>query len=309
MPLIIASVKNQESLGVAATTKTENANFDFNVTEFHLNVFCLKVSAVAATIQGMIDKITRVKLNTENGDPESTIDNDDLFDSQKLVFGKQNYHTVLTSMDNIPHAYGVALPMSPQPDDPTKNFGLPAGQGTQFVYDTAADVVGDFDNFTTDLTVEGLDTEDKPNPLGYLKYKQDNHRFTAVDETRETKLGVAKKLCGILNFMTTSHDDLAASAAYDTTGIRSQFITESDKNIFSYKPSRVWSKKRPMTVASFRAAAAVINVLDGGRWYSDFGIGNDSSRVGLDIEGNSNVSVKTVSGVAEKVRICPILLV
>lgn len=67
--------------------------------------------------------------------------------------------------------------------------------------------------------------------------------------------------------------------------------------------------KRPQTVASFAAAAAEINVLDSGRFFVDFGIHNDSVKVGLDISGNSNIEVQSVGGVAEAVRICPITLV
>ena len=309
MPLVIASVKNQESLGTTATTITEDIKFGFNTTAFHLDVFSLKDSGTAATVQNLVDKITRINLITENGNPESTIDMDDLFDAQKLVFGIQNYTSVLTSTDNIPHAYGVSLPMSPQPEDPTKNFGLPANTGIQFSYDTAADVSQDFDGFTTDLTVEGVDSADKPNSLGYLRYRQDNHTFSAVGEERDTKVGRAKRLCGVLNFMTTSFDDLAAAAAFDVTGIRTQRILASSKSVYEYKPSRSWSMKRPQTVASFAAAAAEINVLDSGRFFVDFGIHNDSVKVGLDISGNSNIEVQSVGGVAEAVRICPITLV
>jgi len=309
MPLVIASVQNQESLGANATTIRQDIKFGFNVTAFHLDVFALKDEGTAATIQNLVDKITRVDLITENGNPESTIDMDDLFDAQKLVFGVHNYHSILTSTDNIPHAFGVALPMSPQPEDPTKNFGMPANTGIQFSYDTAADVNQDFDGYATDLTVEGVDSADKPNSLGYLRYKQDNHTFSAVGEERDTKIGRAKKLCGVLNWMTTSYDDLAAAAANDLIGIRTQRILSSSKSVYEYKPSRTWSMKRPQSVASFAAAAAEINLLDTGRWFSDFGIHNDSTKVGLDISGNPNVEVQSVGGVAEAVRICPITLV
>ena len=79
--------------------------------------------------------------------------------------------------------------------------------------------------------------------------------------------------------------------------------------MYEYKPSKAWSMKRPQTVASYAAAAAEINVLDTGRWFNDFGIHNDSVKVGLDVSSNSNVEVQSVAGVAEAVRICPIILV
>jgi hypothetical protein len=309
LPLIIASIKNQESLGTTATTFTEDIRFGYNVTAFHLNVFALKASATAATVQNLVDKITRVKLNTLNGTPESTIDTDDLFDMNSQIWGIPRYTSVLTSTDNIPHAFGVTVPLSAQPQDPTKNFGMPAGQGVQFVYDTAADVANDFDNYTTDLTVEGLDSSDKPNSLGYLRYQQDSFTASAVGEVRETKIGTAKRLCGVYNFQTTSFNDLAASAAYDVTGIRNQQITSSDQTQFEYKPSRSWSMMKVPQMVDYAAASNLSNVLDDGNFWADFGINNDSAKVGLNIAGNPNVSVKTTAGVAEALRVCPITLV
>ena len=310
MALIIASIKNQESLGAAATTFTEDIRFGYNTTAFHLNVFSLKDSGTAATPQNLVDKITRVKLNTLNGTPESTIDMDDLFDANAQIWGIPRYMSTLTSTDNIPHAFGVQLPMSAQPMDATKNFGMPAGQGVQFVYDTAADVTQDFDGYTTDLTVEGLDSQDKPNSLGYLRYQQDAFTASAVGESRETKIGTAKRLCGVYNFQTTSFDDLAASAAFDVTGIRNQQITSSDQVQFEYKPSRTWSMmKIPQNDDISTAGASIKNVLDTGNFWADFGIGNDSAKIGLNIAGNANVSVKTTAGVAEALRVMPITLV
>ena len=309
MGLIIASIKNQQSLGATASTFTEDIRFGYNVTSFHLDTFCLKEAATAATIQNMIDKITDVKLNTQSGTPESVIDGDDLFDANALIWKELRYHSILTSTDNIPHAFGMQLPMSAQPDDPTKNFGMPAGQGVQFVTDTAADVTADFDNFTTDLTVEGVDTKDKPSSLGYLRYQRDSFTAGAVGEVRETKIGTAKRLCGVLNFETTSFDELAASAAVDLVGIRQQEVTNGDQPIFNYKSFRSWSMKNIQTVATFAAAAAVINILDDGRFWTDYGILNDSGRVGLRIQGNPNISIKTTSGVAEATKVMPIALV
>lgn len=309
MALIIASIKNQESLGTTGTTFTENIRFGYNVTAFHLNVFANKNSGTAATVQNLVDKITRIKLNTANGTPESTVDTDDLFDMNAQVFDIARYCSILTSTDNIPHAFGVALPMSAQPNDPTKNFGLPAGQGVQFVYDTAADVSQDFDGYTTDLTVEGLDSKDKPNSLGYLRYQQDAYTAGAVGEVRETKIGTAKRLCGVYNFQTTSWNDLSAGAAFDVTGIRSQAITSSDQTQFDYKPSRSWTMGKIPQMASYAAAAVITNVLDDGNFFSDFGIRNDSQRIGLNVQGNPNVSVKTTAGVAEALRVMPLSLV
>jgi len=309
MPLIIANVANQKALGATASTLQTEIKFGFNTHALHLDTFALKDSGTAATIQNLVDKLTTVKVITENGNPESTIDGDDLFDMQKLVFDIQNYHSILTSTDNIPHAFGMALPFSPQPLDPTKNFGLAAEQGIQLNIDYAADVSQDFDGYTMDITVEGVETADKPNPLGYLKYKQHAKTFSAVGEEMETKIGKAKRLCGVMNKVTTSYDDLAASASESVQGISTQRILASSKSVYEYKPSRAWTTRRPQTVASYAAAAAEMNVLDSGRSFADFGIHNDSVKVGLDVSGNSNIEVQSVAGVAEAVTVCPIILV
>ena len=60
-----------------------------------------------------------------------------------------------------------------------------------------------------------------------------------------------------------------------------------------------------------KAAAAVINVLDDGRWYNDFGIQNDNASLGINISGiGQNTKVKSIAGVAsEATRVMPIVLV
>jgi len=309
MPLIIASIKNQESLTASATTFTEDIRFGYNVTSFHLNAFALKVTTTASTVQNLVDKITRIKINTTNGTPESTWDGDDAFNGNATIFGIPRYTTINSSADNVPHAFGIQIPQSPQPQDPTRNFGMPAGKGIQFVYDTAADVAGDYDAYTTDLTVEGLNTEDKPSSLGYVKYMQDTFTPGAVAEVRETKIGVAKRLCGVQLFETTSFDDLAAAAAFDVTSVRTIQVTSSDQILYDFKPYRNWSMQKINTLNTFAAAAVIVNVLDSGSTYHDFGINNASAKVGLAIAGNPNVSVKTTAGVADATRVNPIVLV
>ena len=311
MALKIASIKNQQSLGATATTLTEDIRLNYNVHSFHVDVFALKDSGTVATMQNLIDKITDVRISTLSANPESIIDNDDLFDMQGLVYKNLRYHSINTSTDNIPHAYGVQIGMSPFPSDPTRNFGLPANNGVQFITTTAADVSQDYDNFTMDLTVEALDTSDKPNSLGHCKYIQDSFNNGAVGSARSTIIGPAQRLLGVFNFQTTSFDDLSASAAYDVTGIREQQITFSESVAASHKPSRSWSMKPIQTVASFSAAAAVINVLDDGRYFSDYGFNNDNASLGINISGiGQNTAVKTFAGVAsEATRVMPIVLV
>ena len=311
MALKIANIKNQQSLGTTATTLTEDIRLNYNVHSFHLDVFSLKDEATAATIQNLVDKITDVRVSTLSANPESIIDGDDLFDAQALVWGKLRYHSILTSTDGIPHAFGVQLPMSPFPDDATRNFGLPANNGVQWITTTAADVNQDFDGYTYDLTVEGLDSTDKPNALGHCKYIQDAFTSGAVNSGRDTTIGPANRLLGVFNFMTTSFDDLAADVAFDVTGIREQQITFSESVASASKPSRAWSMKKVQTVATFAAAAAEINVLDSGRWFNDFGILNDNASLGINISGiGQNTKVKSIAGVAsEATRVMPIVLV
>lgn len=311
MALKIASIKNQATMTTGATTLTEDIRLNYNVHSFHLDVFTLKDSGTAATIQNLVDKVQDVRLSTLGGNPESIIDGDDLFDAQGLVWGNLRYHSILTSTDNIPHAFGMQLPMSPFPNDPTRNFGLNANNGIQFILNTGADVSQDFDNGLYDLTVEGLDTSDKPNSLGHIKYVQDAFTSGAVNSARDTTVGPASRLLGVFNFMTTSYDDLAASAAHDVTGIREQRITFSESIASANKPSRAWSMKPIQTVATFSAAAAVINVLDDGRWFNNFGIQNDNASLGINISGiGQNTKVSTIAGVAsEATRVCPLLLV
>ena len=312
MALKIANIKNQESCGTTATTKVEDVRLDYNVHSFHVNVFALKDLATAATMQNLVgDKITTVKLSTLAGNPESTIRMDDLFDFNHLTWGKYNYHAILTSTDNIPHAFGVQMPMSPFPEDCTRNFGLEANNGIQFSMDTAADTAQDFDNFLYNLDVEGLDSSDKPSPLGHIKYVQDSFTSGAVDSSRDTTLGPAKRLLGIANFQTSSFDDLAASGTESITGIREQQITFSEAIAAKFKPSRMWSMKNVQTLSTFATSPTVINTLDDGRFWQDLGINNDNANLGINIAGiGQNTKIKTIAGVAsEATRVMPFLLV
>jgi hypothetical protein len=307
MGLRIATVRNQRSAGATATSLVEDINFAFNAHSIHQDVFCYKDAGTAATVQNLIDKITSIRLITQGGNPESVIDGDDMHDMLPLVFGTIPYVSILTSTDNIPHGFGLQFPLSPFWNDPLKNFGMPGGQGIQYQTDFAADVSQDFDGYVYDLTVEGVDTADKPASNGYVRITQDAYTSGAVGEIRKTIIAPAKRILGVYNFMTTSFDDLAAAAAFDVTGIREQGIAFSDNTLFSNKPSRSWSMKLPQTVATFAAAAAVINVLDDGRWFNDYGITNSGSVLGIAYQNNA--SVKTTAGVAEATRVNVLSLV
>lgn len=308
MGLVIGSVANQQSVGTGITTTDEDIRFNYNAHSLHFDVFAYKDEGTAATVQNLIgDKITQMRLNTQNGTPEISWRVDDWHDFHPLALGLIPYVSILTSTDNIPHGFGLQYPFSPFPWDPTKNFGAPANFLTQFVIDSVADVNQDFDGYVYDLTVEGLDTSDKPNSLGYVRATQDVYTAGSVGEIRPTQVNNYKRLLGVYNFMTTSFDDLAAAAAFDVIGIRQQAVAYGKKTSFNYKPSRAWSMKLTQDVATFAAAAAVINVLDEGRWFADYGMLNQLPNIGL--ASVPNTTIETTAGVAEATRVIPIALV
>jgi hypothetical protein len=215
--------------------------------------------------------------------------------------------SVLTSTDNIPHALALGYPLSPFPEDPLKNFGMPAGQGIQLITEQTANVSQDFDGFVYDLTVDGVDSGDKPSSGGYVRMVEDAYTSGAVAEIRKTDIGPARRILGVQNFMTTSYEDLAASAANDVTGIRTQALAFSDNIQFSHRPLRSGAFKWQPTVASFAAAAAEISVLVNDFWYSDYGIRNAGGVLGIAYQPNAKI--QTTAGVAEATRVVPVALV
>jgi len=308
MGLRIANVRNQRSCGSTATTLVEEINFAFNAHSIHLDVFALKNSGSAATIPNLIgSKLNEYRVITQNGNPETVVSGNDAHDMIPAIFGTIPYHSQLTNTANIPHGYGIQYFASPFWTDPLKNFGMPGGQGIQFASDWAADGTQTFQSYVYDLTVEGVDTSDKPNSIGYTRISRDSYTSSAVNEIRNTNIAPAKRILGVFNFMTTSFDDLAASAAFDVTGIRSQALAFSQNIQFSYKPSRTWSMRQYQNVASFSAAAALINSLDDGCFYEDFGINNSGSVLGVAYQPNATIN--TTAGVAEATRVYPIALV
>lgn len=308
MGLRIATIRNQRAMNTStAGEQDDDIRLGFNAHALHLDTYAVKDTTVAATIQNLIDKITRVKLVTQNGTPESTIDSDDLHDFTVKAMGKVPYHSVLTSTDNLPHAIALGIPLSPFPEDPLKNFGMPAGQGIQLIQEQAADVSQDFDGYVYDLTVDGVDTADKGASAGYLRYFTDSYTSGAVGEIHDTVVAPAKRILGVMNFQTTSYDDLAAAAANDVTGIRTQALAFSESIQFESRPLREGAFTPHQTVADFTAGAAIVNVLDSGRWWNDYGIRNSGTRVG--INWRPNTKIKTTAGVAEATRVIPVTLV
>lgn len=309
MALKIATVRSQEAMSAAAIGEdTEDIRFGYNAHALHLDVYQLKEEGCASTVQDFFDKFTRIEISTNNGTPEIAIDSDDLHDFTSLSSGMIPYVSILTDTDDIPHAAALPYPLSPFPEDPLKNFGLGPGQGIQFKIIEAADVDEDFDTATYDLTVDGVDGVDKPNPVGYVRMTQDPFTSGAVNSIRDTDIAPAKRILGVLNFQTTSFDDLAAAAAIDVTGIRTQRLSFSDNPVFEYRPMRSGALKKVQDVASFAAAAAVINVLDNARFFADYGYRNAGSVLG--VAWQPNAEIKTIAGVAsEATRVIPVALV
>jgi len=309
MALKIATIQSQEAMSAAAIGEdTEDVRLGFNAHAFHLDIYALGLTTSTATFQNFFDKVERIEISTGNGTPEISIDSDHLHDFIPLAHPFIPYHSILTAADNIPHAAALLYPLSPFPEDPLKNFGMSAGQGIQYKIVENADVAGDFDTFTYDLTVDGVDSNDKPSPVGYVRMVQDSFTSGAVNSIEDTNVNPAKRILGVMNFQTTSFDDLAAAAAIDVTGIRTQRLTFSDNSVFEYRPMRAGAMKRPQTVASFAAAAAVINVLDDARFFADYGYRNAGSVLG--VAWQPNAEIKTIAGVAtEATSVIPVSLV
>ena len=127
MGLIVANVTNQESAGSGLTSITDDIKFTFVAHALHRNVFELATGGTISSIQILVDKLTSVNLLTTVGQPESTIDGDDLFDLLPWI-GISRFYSLLTAADNIPHAFGLVYPLSQFPNDPTQNFAAPSNR-------------------------------------------------------------------------------------------------------------------------------------------------------------------------------------
>ena len=308
MGLIVANVENQKAAGSTLQSITDDIKFTFVAHNLHLNVFSLATGGTVSSIQILVDKLTSINLLTTVGQPESTIDADDLFDLLPWI-GISRYYSLLTAADNIPHAFGLVYPLSPFPNDPTQNFGAPSGRLTQLQTNWAADAALAFDATVYDITVEGLDADTKPNPQGYVKFVQDSFTSGGVDSVQKTEV-IGRRLLGTFNFQTVSFDDLAAAAANNVTTIRSQAVAFSDNvKIGPYKPSRSWTQS-VMHRQIITGTAGVGNQLDLGHFLADYGwMNSNTARLGLDITAG-NVKVNTTAGVATSVtRVYPVALV
>lgn len=300
MPLIIGTVRNQRAAGATATVLSENISFGFRAHALHIDLYCLKNTTTAQSLLIEAQKLSQVRINTTRGQPESTIDGQDLHDFQPTAIGLSPYKTVLTAVDNDPHAITMFYPLSPFPTDPTEPFGLAAGLGTQIDLSFTADGTNTFDTYTYDLTVEGV--TDAPTN-GYVRFIRDA-QTGVVGNTINTKV-YGNRFLGVFNFMTTSFDDLAASAAIDVTTIRTQAILDSSAVILG--PSRPQRSGAGLFLPQITAAPPV--VLDNGSHFQNFGIQNKVGAMGFDISGKTTIELQTLAGAADAYRTYPTTLI
>lgn len=300
MPLIIGTVRNQRSAGTTATTLSDNINFNFRAHALHLDVYCLKNNTTASSLLVEVQKLSQVRINTTSGQPESTIDGQDLHDFLPAALGRTPYKTILSAVDNTNQGFSLVYPLSPFVDDPTEPFGLDAGRGTQIDMVWTADGTASFDTYTYDITVEGL--TGAPTK-GYTRFIRDA-QTAAVGGAINTKV-YGKRFLGVHNFVTTSYDDLAASSAIDVTTIRTQAILQSSAVILGpMRPFRTGSLQYlPLITTSFPA------FLDNGSHFQNFGIMNKAGDLGFDISGQGTIELQTVGGAADAYRTYPTTLI
>lgn len=304
MGKIVASVRNQRAPGAAATTLTEDIKFNFVAHALHLDTFGLLVASAADTFQGVVDEVQQVRFSTTNSQPESTIDGDDLFNFLPNIGVPQFITNNALTIDNQPKAFSLTQPFTPFPLDDTRNYGLPSGKGVQFEIDWLADTT--IDGRAYDVTVEGLTNDIQSDPIGYIKFVRDGYTAGAVGEENFTTVK-GNRLLGVQNFQTTEFDALAASAAFNITGIREQAVLMSNDIVLGpYKSMRSWSMNKGFVPSTRSGAAPTGTLLNLGAFFADYGIGN-SGPIGINIAGRET-KVRTTAGVAEATRVNPVVL-
>jgi hypothetical protein len=304
MPLIIGTVRNQRSATASATTLSDNIAFDFTAHNLHLDVYCLKNTTTASSLLIEVQKLSQVRINTTRGQPESTIDGQDLHDFQPCAMGFTPYKTVLTATDNDPHAFTIYYPLSPFPNDPTEPFGLAPRLGTQLDMSFIADTSNSFDTYTYDVTVEGV--TGKPTS-GYVRFIRDA-QTGVVGNSVNTKV-YGNRFLGCQNFGTTSFDDLTAASAMDVTTFRTQAVLQSSAVILGpSRPQRTGASLRfPQVVGTATGNTPV--VLDDSSHFQDFGINNRAGSLGFDISGQSTIELQTTAGASNAYRTYPTTLI
>ena len=309
MGKIVASIRNNRSVGATATTLTDDIKFGFNAHALHLDVYGLLIASATDTYQGIVDNVTNVRYSTTTSQPESSIDGDDLFNFMPNIGVPQFITNNALTVDNQPKAFTITQPFSPFPLDDSRVYGLPNGKGVQFEVDWAAD--GTIDNKSYDLTVEGI-SETQANPIGYMKFIRDSYTSGAVGEENFTTVN-GNRLLGVQNHQGTEYDALAASAASNTVGIREQALLMSDNIVMGpYKSSRSWGMNNGFSPSTRigtgnNLGSPAGSVLNLGSFFADYGISN-TGPLGIAIAGR-NTKIRTTAGVAQATRVNPVVLV
>ena len=304
MGLIVASIRNQRAPGASATTLTDDIKLGFTAHSFQLDTFGDLVASASDTFQGVVDEVTNVRYSDVDSNPLSTIDGDDLYDFLPNIGIPQFITNNALTVDNQPKAFSLTQPLSPFPNDPSKNYGLPPNKGVQFTVDWLADTTID-DRFY-DLTVEGV-SETQNSPIGYCRFLRDAFTAAVGGDNFTDITGTGKRLLGVANFETTEFDALAASAAADVTTIRNQAVLYSnDIKVGPYKTYRAWSKNNHYKPAPLQASGTG-NQLNLGHSFQDFGTQNQNGPLGLNIAG-ANVKIRTTGGAANAARVNVLVL-
>lgn len=299
MPIIIGTVRNQRATGTTATTLSDNIAFDYRCMAVHLDIYSLKNTTTASSLLTEMQKLSQVKINTTRGQPESTIDGQDLHDFHPAALGRSPYKSVLTAVDNDPHLITITYPFSPFYDDLTEPFGLANKLGTQIDMVWTADPAT-FDTFTYDITAEGL--TDAPTK-GYVRFTRDA-QTGVVGSAVNTKV-YGTRFLGAMNFQTSSFDDIAAAGAIDVTSIRTQAVLDSSSVILGpFRPARSGAG---LYLPQITATPPV--VLDNGSHFQNFGIMNKAGDLGFDITGKTTIELQTIAGVADAYRTYPTTLI
>lgn len=304
MGIYYTNVRTQRACGTTATTLSEDIKFDFTADKLELAVYAQKTTTSAATLLNFINKLTQIRIETTNSQPESTIDGQDLHDFLVTALYFSPYMSPTTTTDTKTVGFGLLVPLNPYPTDPTMNYGLPAGKGTQFTADWAADVALLYNTYTYNLNVSGVSADVKGNPLGYVRWIRDAFTGTLGQDRFTTISGSGFRLLGTFNFGTTSFDDLGGAAAVDVTTIRQQAVNYSSNTLYGpYRPEKYW----PVQFLPEITAAPPI-VMDNGTFFADYGINNRAGAPGLDISGGQVVQIKTTYGASDPARIYPTIL-
>ena len=302
MGYLYAQVENQKSVGSTATTTTENVTNNFSVNIMHTDWYCLKNTTTAASLLKEVQKVSNIYLNTINGTPQSSVAGQDLYDFDMLGFQVAPYISTLSASDNHNQAFSLPYFFNPFMYDYTENFGIDAGILSQVQIATAADLTNQFDTYTFDMYLEGVDSTTRPTTAGYIKLTRDEETSTA-GQTLYTKV-YGKRLLGIFNFMTNFIDNLSAGVAINTTTIRNQAVTFSRSVV--YGP---FTPMRALATQAWQVNTTSPPILNNADHFHDLGMHNRMGPLGINIAGNNQVEIQTTGGDSNAYRTYGVVLV